>query len=119
MAIMPDWIPAHAAMVYVSGVAEFVAGFLLIRDENANLGAWIAFALLIAVYPANLNMAFSQRARIKAGGGREFPQTKALLRLPVQFAFLWWVLRYTTLGWAETLTALPFVGGAFAGLVSA
>ncbi len=55
--IMPAWLPAPLALVYLSGAAEIAGGaglFLKKWRRAAGLGL---VALYIAVFPANLNMA--------------------------------------------------------------
>ena len=47
-----------AALVYISGVVEILLGIGLLIPATQQLSAWGLVALFIAVYPANLNMAF-------------------------------------------------------------
>ena len=87
--IMPQYIPAHLKMVYLSGVAEIVCGLLLLFPETQKLGAYLCIALFIAVFPANIEMA------------RKFYQIShpyfwlTVLRLPLQFVLIWWAYQFT------------------------
>lgn len=86
--MMPDWLPLHDAAVYLSGLAEIALG-LGLWTSASQWAAWGLFALLIAVFPANLNMALHPE---------EWPKiVPAMLwgRLPLQGALLYWVWRFT------------------------
>ena len=50
-------LPAHLALVYVSGVAEIAGGLGLILPRTRRAAAWGLVLLLLAVFPANVNMA--------------------------------------------------------------
>jgi uncharacterized membrane protein len=54
--IVPAELPGSARFyTYASGVAELVAGGMLLVPRTRRLGALAAVALLVAVFPANLN----------------------------------------------------------------
>ncbi len=84
--IVPDFLPFPAALVYISGVFEIVLGAGLFFPPTRQLASWGLVALLIAVYPANLNMAFNH---IKLSG---IPDSWWLhgIRLPFQFVLIAW-----------------------------
>lgn len=81
----------HArALVLVSGAAEIAVGVLLVVPRTRRLGAWMTAALLVALFPANVQMALD-------GGvpGEGFPlgsPVLAWLRLPLQVPLIWWAL---------------------------
>src|SRR5438128_10276668 len=52
--IMPPYLPFHLALVYLSGFFELVLGVLLLVPRLSRFVAWGIFALLIAVFPANI-----------------------------------------------------------------
>jgi uncharacterized membrane protein len=89
--IVPDFLPAPAALVYVSGVIEILLGVGLLVPPTRRISAWGLIALFIAVYPANLNMAIN---RIEIPG---FPNTWWFhaIRLPLQFVLIAWAYWYT------------------------
>jgi uncharacterized membrane protein len=52
--IMPERLPMHKESVLVSGIAEVVGGAALLHGRTARFGFWWLTALLIAVFPANV-----------------------------------------------------------------
>ena len=84
MKIMPDYVPAHNALVLASGVAEIICGVLLLFASTQTVGAYLTIALLIAVFPANVEMSRKYYAKKKKG----FWLT--VLRLPLQILLIWW-----------------------------
>ena len=54
--IMPDYIPHHKAMVFWSGVFEVLGGIGIMIPFSRIFSAWGLIALLIAVFPANIDM---------------------------------------------------------------
>lgn len=88
-AIMPDYLPAHDALVAASGAAEIALGLLTFVPGARRLTRWGLVALLIAVFPANLHMAL--HAERFAG----IPPALLWLRLPLQGVLIAWVWRAT------------------------
>jgi uncharacterized membrane protein len=96
-AIVPSALPGDPRIyTYLSGLAEIAIGLALLSPSTAQIfgkslrlwGAYGALALFIAVYPANINMAFEW-------SDRPMPEPLiAYLRLPFQFYlfFLAWKL---------------------------
>jgi uncharacterized membrane protein len=87
--MMPAYLPWHAELVAISGVAEIVLGAMLLVPRFQALAAWGLIALLIAVFPANLNMALHPE---------QFPAvspTVLWLRLPAQALLIAWACWYT------------------------
>ena len=86
--IVPNYLPAHRELVWISGVAEIAGGFGLLYRRTRRAAAWGLIALLIAVFPANLWMA--QHAD-------QWPRISAWLlwaRLPLQLPLIGWAARY-------------------------
>jgi uncharacterized membrane protein len=84
--IVPDYLPARRALVYVSGVAEIAGGVGLLHPRTRRLGSWLSIATLIAVFPANVHMAVhAERYRTIPGGRRAL-----IARLPFQALFVAW-----------------------------
>jgi uncharacterized membrane protein len=86
-AIMPRYIPAHRALVYASGVAEAAGGAALMHPRTRRLGGRWLIATLVAVFPANVNMALDERFAERTPGGRP----ALIARLPFQLVFIAWV----------------------------
>lgn len=58
--IVPDWLPAHRALVAVSGFFEILGAVGLLIPRVRKAAAWGLVALFIAVFPANVNMAVNK-----------------------------------------------------------
>ena len=87
--IMPGYLPFQLVLIYLSGFAEIVCGSLLLPQKSRRIGAWLTIALLIAVFPANVQMVFNEFDK----GGLMF--YAAFARIPFQFLMIWWVYRFT------------------------
>jgi uncharacterized membrane protein len=88
--MVPKALPAHRAIVYVSGVVEVACGAALLVPSLSPWAAYAVIAVLVAIFPANINMAVNH---ISAG---KKPMAPWMLwaRLPLQFvliAWAWWV----------------------------
>lgn len=55
--IIPKSLPAHRTLVYVSGAAELLCAAGLLVPKTRRVAGIASAALLVAVFPANLNMA--------------------------------------------------------------
>ena len=87
--IVPDYLPAHHEIVLASGAAEIAGAVLVVFPRTRRLGGIWLVATLIAVFPANVNMALHPE--------RYDTLSPALLwaRLPLQGLLVWWALRVT------------------------
>ena len=89
VAITPLWVPRRMEMVYLSGLAEIAGGIgLLIPGLRRAAGIGL-IALLIAVFPANVQML----STAVATGAPDVYQTILFLRLPLQSLLIAWVVR--------------------------
>ncbi len=86
--IMPSYLPAHRELVYASGVAEAAGGLGLMIPQTRQNAAKFLIATLIAIFPANLEMALHPERFEKIPGG----QKAFIARLPLQLGFIAWVL---------------------------
>jgi uncharacterized membrane protein len=92
VAMMPSALPWHLELVYASGVFEILGGLGLIHPRTRRLAGWGLIALLVAIFPANLNMAVNHLPL----GGQVVPEWALWARLPLQIVFIlwaWWVSR--------------------------
>jgi uncharacterized membrane protein len=81
--IIPTPTRAHDhLLVSASGVAELACAALLVSRRTRRLGGWATAALLVAVFPANVQNALDD-------GGVFW------LRLPVQVPLVVWAYRQT------------------------
>lgn len=83
--IMPPYLPFHLELVYLSGLIEIILGTLLMIKSYQIYAAWGLMALLIAVYPANIYLAFNEGPQQALGVSQLMA---AWIRLPLQFVFL-------------------------------
>lgn len=88
MTIMPPYLPFHLGLVYLSGFFEVLLGVLLLVPRFTRLAAWGIFALLIAVFPANIYL-YQHQELLPASPLVHF------LRLPLQAVFLLWAFWHT------------------------
>ena len=87
--IMPDYLPAHRELVLVSGAAEIAGGVAVAFPQTRRAaGVWLV-ALLILVFPANVNMA------VNSERFASFAPALLWARLPLQALLIWWVLSAT------------------------
>jgi len=89
--VMPRFLPAPAAIVFISGVFEILGGVGLLVPLTRRWAAWGLIALYVAVVPANVNMAVNHI------GFRRKPGPAWLLwaRVPIQALLIAWAYRYT------------------------
>lgn len=91
--IVPPWLPAPLALVYLSGVFEILGGAGLLIPRTRRAAGWGLIALYVAVFPANLHMAVNH---IGLTEGPPPPAWALWLRLPFQALFIalaYWVSR--------------------------
>ena len=85
--VMPDYIPWHRAMVYISGVAELIGGAGLLITDTRIAAAWGLIILLVAVFPTNIDMAWKAFQQ----HGLTLRTWVLLFRLPIQFVLIYWI----------------------------
>jgi uncharacterized membrane protein len=91
--IMPPYLPWHAELVFLSGVAEVLLGLAVLVPATRILAAWGIIALLIAVFPANLHVALNDVPML---GSEQRAGWLNWVRLPFQgllVAWAWWYTR--------------------------
>ncbi|MDR3714407.1 MAG: DoxX family protein [Puia sp.] len=88
-AIMPPWLPYHLPLIYLSGIFEFVFGALLIPQRTRPAAAWLIVLLLIAIFPANIQMTLNYVRQHNPS------LWITLVRLPLQGVLIAWAWYYT------------------------
>ena len=89
LGMMPPWLPWPEAANSVSGAAEILGGLGLLLPATRRLAGWGLIALLVAIFPANLQVAMQGRMP-----GFDFSPAVLWWRLPFQGVFIaavWWV----------------------------
>jgi uncharacterized membrane protein len=87
--IIPHYLPYPEALVAISGVCEILFGLMLLYPPFRGFGAWVIIVLLIAVFPANIQMAVDWYYE-----GHSYWWV-AWLRLPLQLLLIRWAWLYT------------------------
>jgi uncharacterized membrane protein len=92
--VMPPYLPWPRELVMVSGVCQLAGGVGLCVPRLRRAAGWGLVLLLVAVWPANLQM----YADARASSGSAWRETLLLLRLPLQLVLIWWVWKAAGLG---------------------
>ncbi|HEX5620781.1 MAG TPA: hypothetical protein VFX51_20335 [Solirubrobacteraceae bacterium] len=87
IAIVPDALPRKREIVFASGVAEMAGGAAVLVPATQRLAGWWLIATLLAIFPANVNMA------VNAERFRMVPEPLLWVRLPIQGLLIRWVWR--------------------------
>ena len=87
VAIVPEALPRKREIVFASGVAELAGGAGVLVPGTRRLAGWWLIATLLAIFPANLNMA------VNAERFRVVPEPLLWARLPLQTGLIAWVWR--------------------------
>lgn len=84
--IVPSGLGSPSFWVAASGAAELACAAGLLPARTRRLAAGATALLLVAVFPANVQMALD-------GGGDQVPAWAAWARLPLQVPLVVWALR--------------------------
>jgi len=90
--IVPSFLPAPLALVYISGFFEILGGVGLLVPATRVWAAWGLIALYIAVFPANIYMLTNN---ISLNPKKPIPRWALWLRLPFQLVFIAWAYSFT------------------------
>lgn len=89
--IMPPWLPMKEALIFISGLLELTAAFLLFSKKFRSLGAGFALFLLISFFPVHIQHVID--------GGSQTPHFQfgpliSWIRLIFQVIFLYclWII---------------------------
>ncbi len=80
--IYPPFLPFGLAAVYISGFFEVLFGIMLLIPKTRYYAGWGLIALLIAVFPANIYLAYTN------GAAMDISAAVAWGRLPFQALFI-------------------------------
>ena len=87
--IMPPYLPSPRLLVQISGICEILGGLGLLLPATQRFAAWGLVALLLAVMPANIQMALNHAS------WPTIPEWALWARLPMQLPLIWWAWLYT------------------------
>ena len=85
MMAMPDYLAYHKELVIISGVFEILGAIGILVPQTRLLAGYCLIALIVAVYPANINMALHPEKY------KDISELFLYIRLPFQFLFIWFV----------------------------
>ena len=91
VSIMPPWLPAPRALVMISGVFEIAGAIGLLLPATRVAAGWGLIALLLADFPANIQMLMNARAAHASA----LWTASLVARLPLQVLLIVWVYRTT------------------------
>lgn len=86
--IIPPYIPVHDTIVLLSGIAEMIAGFMLLNPETQTIAAWSIIVMLILFIPVHIYMLQNKKAALK------LPKWILIIRIPLQFGLMYWAYQY-------------------------
>ena len=85
--LMPDYLPWHLGLIYLSGAAEMLGGIGIGFPKWRRLAGWGLIALLVAVFPANMHMLINHVPL----AGKSVPEWIYWVRLPLQAVLIGWI----------------------------
>ena len=88
-AILPNYIPFHEFLIYLSGVIEIILALMLLKKSFRRISAYLIIAMLIVFMIVHLQMLFDfYKDSTK-------PFWMAVLRIPIQFVLIYWAYTFT------------------------
>ncbi|MFY9739642.1 MAG: hypothetical protein WAK11_11405 [Candidatus Cybelea sp.] len=84
--IVPGYLPDHALLVAISGACECLGGIGVLIPKTRRVAGIALIALLIAILPANVQMAQHPELYADIASALAF-----YIRLPLQLALIAWV----------------------------
>lgn len=106
--LMPDYLPWHLGLIYLSGAAEVLGGIGISFPKWRHRAGWGLIALLVAVFPANIHMLVNHLPL----GGKSVPDWAYWMRLPLQgvlIAWVYWACAKPSLSASQELRCRPFL----------
>jgi uncharacterized membrane protein len=84
--IVPRWLGNRRRVVQVSGVAEIACGVLTLNRRTARAGGWLSAAVLVGVFPANVQAFLDAGTEHQAAPHMPAGPYRALMlaRMPLQ-----------------------------------
>lgn len=93
--LVPQAFPTRRELIYVSGVAELLCAVGLLHPRTRRLAGWGSAALLVAVFPGNVQMSanYGKRAARRQDSPSRAAFAGTLARLPLQLPLIRTALR--------------------------
>lgn len=93
--IIPRALPVPRALVYASGVGELACAAGLLHPATRQRAGWASAALLVLMFPANVQMAVTEGRRANRGTGSRLRHGATLARLPMEIPLVRTALKAT------------------------
>ena len=90
MYMIPKFMPDAWLLVIVSGIAEIVLGFGLLFSSTHYWAAWGLILLLIAIFPANINVAVNNLPPPGGLPAKPWYVWSRLLFQPIYILWIWY-----------------------------
>ncbi len=87
--IIPPYIPAPATVALLSGILEMALGFMIMNKNSQEIAGWGIIIMLLLFLPTHIHMLQNENAALK------IPKWLLILRIPMQFALMYWAFLYT------------------------
>lgn len=87
--IMPPYLPYHKGCVFLSGVCEIAFAVLLLFKSTKKIAAYLIIAMLLVFFTVHIQMLIDNWNKT----GIIF--WVAVIRLPLQFVFIYWAYTYS------------------------
>ncbi|GAB4016488.1 DoxX family protein [Spirosoma koreense] len=88
--MVPEFLPNARLLVLVSGVGELILGLGLLTPETRVPAAWGLILMLIAVFPANINVAVNKLPPPGGLPAKPWYVWSRLLFQPVYILWIWY-----------------------------
>src|SRR5437763_1663160 len=85
--IMPQYVPAHSQIIFVTGIFEIVFGSSLLISKIRPTAARLIMLMLIAFLPVHIQMIIDTYPVFD----KMF--VLSVIRLPLQFVLIWWAYK--------------------------
>ena len=101
--MLPPWVPFRHVLVFATGLLELAIAAALIVPRTRLMAGWVAIAVLILFFPANVYAALNHIPM----GGHAWGPSYLLIRAPVQVAIALWAYWFAV----RSLSRRPAQGG--------
>lgn len=89
--IMPNYIPSHLNMIYLSGAIEIILGIAVLIKKFQKIAGWLIILMLLVFLPVHIKMIQDSWISLN------IKFIAAALRLPLQFALIYWAYKICNL----------------------
>ena len=93
--MLPSWVPWRIPLVYVTGVVEIAAAFLVLVPSLRRVVGWALIAMLVSFLPVNVYAA----ANHVEMGGHHWGPIYLLIRIPLQVVLICWIWWFAAKSW--------------------